>query len=424
MTITAYDVWGGLLLAPVLVILALPALRRQARREHDRRVFGLLLAALILKLAAGGGGRWAMTAIYDKGDALAYHAGGIQVADRSASGGLDLGLQASTPENFIDLITGLVYSVTRPTLLGGFLVFAWLGFWGLFWFYRAFQLAVPNGRLRTYARFVFFWPSVVFWPSSIGKEAWMMFTLGLASFGIASLLSGGRSKGILFGSLGLLGAAVVRPHFAGFMAIALAIAYIIKRPSPSLRQLAPVAKALSLIVVVLAAGLILRYTERFLENSGLPIEGGLTSVGTVANALDEASANTQQGGSEFEATDLGSPAGIAMTFGTVLFRPLPTEAGNAQALLAAAESSALLLIVVVRFRWVTSAVRSMRQQPYIAFLAAYAVGGILALSSVANFGILARQRSLIMPAVFVLLSVPPRESEIQERSVRAGDDGG
>ena len=35
---------------------------------------------------------------------------------------------------------------------------------------------------------IFFLPSLLFWPSGIGKEAWMTLGLGLASYGAARLL--------------------------------------------------------------------------------------------------------------------------------------------------------------------------------------------------------------------------------------------
>ena len=44
-------------------------------------------------------------------------------------------------------MTGIVYTVTGPSLIGGYLVFSWLGFWGLLLFFRAFQIAVPHGHL-------------------------------------------------------------------------------------------------------------------------------------------------------------------------------------------------------------------------------------------------------------------------------------
>ena len=38
---STYDTWGGLLIAPVLIVATLPALRRQAAREGDPRLFTL-----------------------------------------------------------------------------------------------------------------------------------------------------------------------------------------------------------------------------------------------------------------------------------------------------------------------------------------------------------------------------------------------
>jgi hypothetical protein len=42
------------------------------------------------------------------------------------------------------------------------------------------------------------------------------------------------------------------------------------------------------------------------------------------------------------------------------------------------------------------------------FVIAFLIGGILVLSSIANFGILSRQRTLIFPAMLVLFAIPPR----------------
>ena len=41
--------------------------------------------------------------------------------------------------------------VTGPTKLGGFLVFSWLGFWGLYLAFRAFRIAFPDDDYRRYA---------------------------------------------------------------------------------------------------------------------------------------------------------------------------------------------------------------------------------------------------------------------------------
>ncbi len=94
---------------------------------------------------------------------------------------------------FIEGFTGYVYLLLGPTLIGGFLFFSWLGFWGLLLFQRAFATALPDGDARRYALLVLFLPSLLFWPSSIGKEAWMTLALGLGAYGAARCSPAGRA---------------------------------------------------------------------------------------------------------------------------------------------------------------------------------------------------------------------------------------
>ena len=72
----------------------------------------------------------------------------------------------------------------------------------MFYLYRAFTIAIPDGNRRSYARLLFFLPSMLYWPSSIGKEAWMLFTLGLAAFGTARLLTGRTWRGLALAGVG------------------------------------------------------------------------------------------------------------------------------------------------------------------------------------------------------------------------------
>ena len=188
---TTYDIGGAAIVVPVLLLLSIPVLQRQARREEDPTIFRLLLFALVLKLLASFLRYYVDFHVYGGAtDALGYHHAGIRWSDALSAGGLGNQGQGLTGTNFIELVTGVVYLVIRPTLLGGYLVFSWLSYWGLYFFYRAFVEAVPEGRSRTYALLVFFLPSLLFWPSGIGKEAWMIFTLGIASFGAAKLFAG------------------------------------------------------------------------------------------------------------------------------------------------------------------------------------------------------------------------------------------
>jgi hypothetical protein len=102
---------------------------------------------------------------------------------------------------------------------------------------------------------------------------------------------------------------------------------------------------------------------------------------------------------------------------TVLFRPLVIEATNLQTLASALEGSFLIVLTLVRVRWVLAALRSIRRQPFVALAIGYLGVSIVALSTLSNFGILTRQRTLLFPLYFVLITIPrrPRASEVDRR---------
>ena len=102
-------------------------------------------------------------------------------------------------------ITTVVYAIAGPTELGSFFVFAWFNFLGCYLFFRAFRIAFPVGDGRRYAFLVILLPSLLYWPSSLGKEGWMMLALGVASYGLARALAG-RFGGYLALLAGLGGA--------------------------------------------------------------------------------------------------------------------------------------------------------------------------------------------------------------------------
>ena len=82
--------------------------------------------------------------------------------------------------------SGLAHVVTNSSEFATSLLFAWIGFWGCYLLYRAFVTAVPDGDRHRYALLILLWPSLAFWPSSIGKEAMMLFAIGVAAFGAAA----------------------------------------------------------------------------------------------------------------------------------------------------------------------------------------------------------------------------------------------
>ena len=293
--------------------------------------------------------------------------------------------------NFVRRLTGEVYKVTGPSRLGGFLVFSWLAFWGLFLFHRAFAIAVPEGRSRDYSRLVLFWPSLLFWPSSIGKDAWMVLSLGTGAYGAARGLAERPLPVRGLDAAGMLSAARVRPHVAGLFGAALAPAYLVRGR-----------RARALGIGVLAAAQVLQ-ANRYLRTSGIETREG------ARGALEQTARRTSKsGGSKFTPPIVRSPAQVPLIPLTVLFRPHPLEAHNPQSLATAAEGTLLFALTLSRAPSSLATLRSARRQPYIALCLVYSALFCAAYSGIANFGVLARQRVQLLPFYLVLLSVPPK----------------
>jgi hypothetical protein len=399
---------GGFIIGPLLFVVSLPILARQARREGNPRLLKIFTWALALKLAGAAVRYFVAFSVYGGvADATDYDRWGSRLA--GAFRHLDFahtGLHPLSDTNFIRLLTGIVYAVFGPNRFGGFLVFSWLGFWGLFLFYRAFTLAVPEGRRPTYAALVFFLPSLLFWPSSIGKEAWMMFAIGIAAYGAARILSGSTLRGLLISGGGMWFASLVRPHVAGLIALGLVAGFLFKRPRAELRGLGIVAKTLSFAVLVVIAVILVIQTNQYLHKS---INAEPTH--DVTTVLQNVAERTGEGGSGFGPSIAQSPTHAPIAIFTVLFRPILFDATNPQSALAAVEGTFLLAFCVVRRKWIRAAIKSLRRQPYVALAAAYTALFVFAFSAIANFGLLARERVQLVPVFLVLLSIPPPDSE-------------
>ena len=401
---TAYDTWAGIVIAVLVATVSLPLVIRLARREHDARVARLLPWALALKLGAGLV-RFVVTfGVYDGlADASTYHSAGelLAVDYRHGDFSADLGRFIGT--GFIKAVTGLLYAFTGPTKLGAFFVFSCLGFWGLYLFYRAFCLACPEGDQWRYARLIFLLPSLLFWPSSIGKEAWMTFTLGLAAFGGARILARRRGGFTLLGA-GVLGVVAVRPHVGAILMVSLVGAYLLRRAPSGDSLLWPIAKIAGILALVVVLVVVVGQTR---ELFGVKDRFNAEAVSQV---LEKARSQTSEGGSVFSASQSTTNFSLARfpsALMSVLFRPFPWEAKNVLALVASLEGIVLLGLFVASFRRVTGAVRSVLRTPYVVLCLCYSLLFVYGFSSFANFGVLTRQRVQLFPFLLVLLALPP-----------------
>jgi hypothetical protein len=162
--VAAYNIVGGLLVAAIIIPLSIPVLKRESVRQGDRRLLTLLVVALLLKVVVGSLLRhYASFDLYEgSADAAGYHGKGFHIMQNFRAGIFDHGLESLSDTDFIRFFTGALYTIIGPTSYGGFLVYSWMAFWGMFLFYRAFTIAVPEGRSRTYGRLLFFFPSMLF----------------------------------------------------------------------------------------------------------------------------------------------------------------------------------------------------------------------------------------------------------------------
>ena len=404
----SYEVWSALVLVPVLALISVPMIRRAARTDEDPSLVVFLGVALALKLVGAYVRYLVAFDVYGGvADASAYHEWGTTVAESIHGGDWDLDVgRDATDAGFIRLITGYLYVLIGPTKLGGFFVFSWLGFWGMYLLYRAFRVSLPEGDHRRYRLLLFFLPSMIFWPSSIGKEAFVTFTLGLCAYGGAKLLDHQRGA-VLPLALGLWATAMVRSHMALLFFGALAIGYLLRR-SRTRSATAPALKMAGLALLVVVGSF---FVGRF--ESQFDVEG--VSTDSVDQVLDRTKEQTQQGGSEFGGADGRSISDLPAAAVAVLFRPFPYEASNAQTLFASLEGVVLIVLVARSGRSFRAVPRMVLQVPYVALVATYTIGFIIAFSSFGNFGILARQRVQLFPFALVLLALTERQVDQPER---------
>lgn len=406
--------WGAFSLS-VLVLASVELVRRAVLREQDPFVARVIAIAFTAKLLAGFARYFILTVVYGgSGDAFRYVSAGTTIAEQLRSGQIPEQMwQLGTP--FMEFLTGLIFAVTQPNLLIGYLVFTLLSFLGMVFFLRAFTIALPEGHRRRYALLVLLLPSMLYWPSGIGKEAWLIFALGTGALGAARLLRR-LSWGYTLAFLGTAGVFLIRPHIAALFAVSLALAFTLRLADPDTKRGA-VAWLIGLIIVGGGAGFAIERFDELLPNVDAD-EGGIISQ--ILEATDE---RTGIGGSSFDAQPVSSPQTFARALITVPFRPFPWEAHNAQALLASLEAVALLLLLVLSIPRLWSIRYVALRRPYIALVSAYTLGFTVAYSSIGNFGILVRQRSQLLPFLVVLLCLPTAAELIRRsREGRSEED--
>ena len=387
----------GILLAIIFLIFIGWVGSAMANKKDKAWLPGLVVWAFVAKLLGSWARYYMVTVIYEKGDSFSYHQWGSIFANSWRSFAVPISSSSQPGTAFTEIVTGFLYAPYTPTMLGGFLIFATLAFVGQLLFYAAFRRSISGKGLKLYALAVLLLPSLVFWPSSIGKDALMVFFLGLAVYGASRLLDSYEFTSLLLLGPGLLLAARIRPHIAAVLGLAIVLAALIGKP-PKQVQGSP-KRAVMLVVATLGAAMVL---ATFSSTFGVTIEGGRDTQDPQA-FLQDVSEQTATGGSEISGGAVGSPLQLPEATIKVLFRPLIFEAGNAQALLSAMEGTALLVIVLWKFPTMWRNKGLLRERPFLLLCFFYTGGFIIGFSAILNLGILARQRVQVLPLFLALV---------------------
>lgn len=419
----SYDIWGAFVIAPIVVTITVPVLQR-VFRDEDSMMVPVAIAGLIAKLGATLFRYWVTFDAYGTGDAGAYHQSGVVLAEKIRGGEVSVitGLTSETGTAFIERITGIVYAVFGSSLLGGFVVFAWMGYVGLLLFVRAAMIAVPGLLGRRYAMFVFFAPSLLYWSSSIGKEATVLPFLGLATYGGARLLIG-RWGGVSLPltALGIAGAAFVRPHFAAMwvagLALALLVGFLTGRTK---RGILGRIGTLGLAVLAVAGlSLVAAATLEYLD----PPEDDATTTAPISDRVsdifDETERRTSQGGSGFDVITISGPQDYPVAVARTLTRPAIVEVESFAELLPAVEMTVLLVLAVVSWRRIVNLPVLVLRVPYLVLVLIVLVMFGVAFTRIGNLGVLTRQRSLVMP-LFLVPYCLPRWGHVDRRPAPPG----
>jgi hypothetical protein len=391
-TARGIEVGIGLVMVPLITVAMFPWLARVARRETRFDLLGLLFLGLFLRFFG------AFFRFQNAADAVEYHNVGnkLAVSFRQLDFGVDTGRQIPGTGS-LRYLSGLVSVVTGPNMFAQFLVFTVIAFIGAVLFYLAFVTGFPEGDHRRYALFILLWPSLAFWPSSVGKEAAMSFGIGLLSLGAARLYSRKRGGSLVF-AVGLTAVVMIRPHIGLTLLIAAFVAYLFINRTGASRSLG--FGKLFLSAIMLVAGLIVAgSTANFL---------GLETLGSeeISTSLENTAAQTSQGGGEFTPIRASNPLLYGGSLVTVLFRPFPFETHNLESVLTSIESTFLIALIIASARRLRRLPRYLLRQPYVAYAFSTVLLFGYLFSVVSNFGILARQRTQVLPLLFVLLSVP------------------
>jgi hypothetical protein len=209
--------------------------------------------------------------------------------------------------------------------------------------------------------------------------------------------------------VGLVWVGFVRPHVGLLVAGALAVAALLRSAAVQRGRLA--ARALTALVALVGGAVLADATaERFAVDR--------LGADQVVETLDQTAESTTTGSATFVSARVETPLDYPAAVVTVLFRPFPGEAGGLDGLGSSLEALTLAALLGLGWRRVLHAVRRLRDDPYLLYAAAFVATFCYAFAVIGNFGILVRQRTQVLPLLFLLVGLSPAARATVARHTR------
>lgn len=401
-------------LVPVVGLLGAIGFASWLQRRHPeepwlRRLFVL---GMVVKLAGTVLRYFTLLKKGQLGDASVYDVYGKRYANAwlGKAGSVLPVLANLKSSNFLRWFTGIVYYLFGRDLFAGFFVYSLIGFVGSYLWYRAAVIAVPFLDRKIFFVLMTFAPSLVFWPAGIGKEALMQFGLGSIALGVAYVLTGRMLYGVLAALPGAWLTFTVRAHLFGLAALAMAFAYLFGRQRKTATTKSSLARPIGAVIVVgLAAFAVIQGAQR--------LHIATLSPSAIQNELQATSTSTTQGHSGFNTNVSLSPLHLPQDAITVLLRPFPWEVQSKNQILASLEGMALVAFMFVRRKSIALSLRMVREAPFLFYAWILTLLYVLLFQAFGNFGLLVRERSIVLPALYVLLSLDASRARRSEAGV-------
>ena len=411
------EVWMFVAISSIVLSVGVIVITRATRRDPSVSP-RLLMLALAARVAGALAYYGVFRIVYGGlGDSVLYASRGVEIAEGLGSfhpPPLLVPGPASTGTQVTEYLAGVMFTITGPTVLGAFIVWAALSFVGAWYFYKAFRVSFPEGNSRLYGWLIFLLPSMLYWASFLGKDALMLLFLGVATYGCALLFRGRFARGLVCLAIGEAGVMVLRAPIALAITVA-ALAGLLTAGARRTRLPAPrwAASILVITSLAIAAASITRSSMR-----GGSVAGAFAEQETEAHG---GTGDLSHHRSNFEAPNPFTPAGLPVAIVTTNLRPFPWEARTGLQAVQALESFFVLAVLVWRRREIVRGLATWRSNGMVVVVAVSFLALSILLSPLGNFGLLSRQRTQVLPFLLLLPAmVMPRGKQEDEPSGEPG----